>query len=201
MTTLPHISGTRLLIDRLEKKAQVYRRALQRLEVPDKPYEQIVITTPEVNTLENLILQLSREIAGISEPQEEIWERSHPYCSRNEQASSEPGDIEYFRWFLIWLQQCRAYLDFLEGYISTTGGPRKADEQTVGAIPAVVQPYDVALSFAGPDRKHAKPRGHSFFVASNEALRKRVGITKGISLLRPQCACRLARRRTRIELR
>ncbi|MBU6385842.1 MAG: TIR domain-containing protein [Planctomycetes bacterium] len=156
MTTLPQISGTRFLIDRLEKKAQTYRRALQRIEIPDKPFEQVAITKAEVNTLENLILQLSREIAGISEPQQEIWERSHPYCSRNEQASSEPGDIEYFRWFLIWLQQCRAFLDFLEGYTSATGGPRKADEQTVGATSSVNQPYDVALSFAGPDRKHAK---------------------------------------------
>jgi hypothetical protein len=156
MTTLSQIAGTRLLIDRLEKKAQEYRYALQRIAIPKKTYEQIVITKPEVNILENLILQLSREITGISEPPQNIWERSHQYCSRNEQSSSEPVDIEYFRWFLIWLQQCRSYLDFLEGYTSTTGGPRKGDEPAVGTFPAVDQPYDVALSFAGPDRKHAK---------------------------------------------
>lgn len=159
-SSLQEIAGINSSLNRLEKRIKAYREILLKMKL-EEPYEaddSVQITEGEVQTIESLILRLARRITG-TDPQEAEWETLHPYCSRNEEKKEKwvSQNYEYFRWALMWIEKTRTYVEYLEGMESATG----KSQLTTSTVPGVSEEselplYDVALSFAGEDRAHAR---------------------------------------------
>jgi hypothetical protein len=162
-STLEELNGAKRTLDRLEHRATKYREYLKAmwLDLPrdNSSMESVALTTGEVETVEGIITMLARRITG-EDPSLELWEQAHPYCSRNE--AKYPGawaeqNVEYFKWFLIWIQKTRTYLDYLTGCVDAVGAERQSDVAGLQSrSDEPVQAYDVALSFAGEDREYAQ---------------------------------------------
>lgn len=158
-SSVQQISGTIKALDRLEVRVRAYRETLrvylygsqdERSEV-SKGFEDIRIKEGEVEIVESLIRRLALRITG-AVPDPEEWEKLHQYCSRKEEGQGNwfAQNYEYFRWALYWIERTRSYLEFLNGCQSLTGTPQ-ANTQTDHDVE-----YDVAMSFAGEDREHAR---------------------------------------------
>ena len=158
-SSVQEIVGLNKALDRLEARIKTYRAILLDMSIGksvDAKTEDVVITEGEVETVEGLVRRLARRVTGV-EPAESEWEPLHQYCSRNEKKEKEWADqnYEYFRWALIWLQKTRTYLEYLSGLQEAEGEPREANAPASGSVGEVPR-YDVALSFAGEDRIHAR---------------------------------------------
>jgi len=91
------------------------------------------ISEGEVRLIENLIIDVSKEITGHL-PDKNIWEKSHKYCSKNEQSKEDwtSQQIEYFKWFKHWLSLSLTYVKYLSGFqreILTESVEYKSDEK------------------------------------------------------------------------
>jgi hypothetical protein len=161
VSTVQEISGVHKALDRLEQRIKSYRSALNDtiLNKDGRPdFDATAITEGEVETIEALIDRLARRLSGMP-PNRREWEPMHDYCSRNE--GKEEGwaaqNYEYFRWALMWVAKSRTYVEYLSGLQVAEGEPRGGESQPVSTGPLQSVPrYDVALSFAGEDRDHAR---------------------------------------------
>jgi TIR domain len=159
-STIQELVGLGKALDRFEERVKSYRKLLFETYVNHPrsgDVEQMAINRGEIDTIEGLIRRLAVRITG-AEPLEVEWEPLHPYCSRNEDKKNGWAlqNYEYFRWALMWLQKTRIYLDYLSGCQAAAGETRSSQvSQSDGVVEADVT-YDVALSFAGEDRAHAR---------------------------------------------
>lgn len=161
-SSVQELVGVRKALDLLEARVKAYRKLLLELSLdhhPEGDIETIAISVGEVETIESLIRRLARRVTG-AEPQQDEWEPMGPYCSRNEDKGKggwADQNYEYFRWALLWIQKTRAYVEYLGGIQSAEGEPRAEGGPTgVAEARDDVPQYDVALSFAGEDREHAR---------------------------------------------
>lgn len=160
-STIQELLGLSKTLDKLEQRVVAYRKLLLDMSLErhsEGDIERIAITRGEMETIEALILRLARRMTGV-DPDAAEWEPMHSYCSRNEEKKKEWADqnYEYFRWALMWIQKTRIYVEYLSGLQSAEGVPRETElpHFDVMAEPDVPR-YDVALSFAGEDRAHAR---------------------------------------------
>lgn len=154
--------GVNKALDRLERRIETYRAFLlemSRDRHPSGDIEKIAITDGEVETVEALIIRLSKRSTG-ARPVKREWEAMHPYCSRNERKDLgkwSDQNYEYFRWSLLWIQKTRAYVEYLSGLQNAEAEPRHAKAKITNQTIAIEAPqYDIAISFAGEDRAHAR---------------------------------------------
>lgn len=150
--------GISRALDRLERRIVQYRKVLNDM-LMDRPMpensESLAITTGEVETIEALVLKFANDVAGRL-PERPEWEPLHPYCKRNEDKKEgwAKQNYEYFRWALLWIQKTRTYIEFLDGsrvdLVRDGASSRSTPEKRTDTM------YDVALSFAGEDRAHAR---------------------------------------------
>jgi hypothetical protein len=161
-STVQELLGLSKALDQLEQRISTYRAYLLQMALENHPagdIEQIAITTGEVDTVEALVLGLARRISG-AEPEPAVWEPMNPYCSRNAEKGQRnwaSSNYEHFRWALLWIQKTRTYLEYLGGLQAAAGDPRDAARPPSEVASAEGMPrYDVALSFAGEDRGHAR---------------------------------------------
>lgn len=161
-SSVQELIGLGKALDRLETRVKAYRALLREMSF-DRPVngdiEDIAISTGEVETVEALVRRFARRVTG-SEPDQSEWEPLRPYCSRNEEKGKDgwaSQNYEYFRWALLWLQKTRTYLEYLSGLQAAEGEPHESEAQVPNMGVAGEAPkYDVALSFAGEDRSHAR---------------------------------------------
>ncbi len=152
--------GLTKALDRLEARIKAYRAILLEMSLGRSvkaTNEDDAISTGEVETVEALVRRLACRVTG-EEPNESEWEPLHPYCSRNQAKkiwSWAEQNYEYFRWALLWLQKTRTYLEYLSGLQVAEGEPHGVDP-ALSSGEAEAPRYDVALSFAGEDRGHAR---------------------------------------------
>lgn len=158
VSTVQEVSGVNAALDNLEQRIIAYREFLLRCE---GDIERVAITEQEVDIVEAMIRRLAQRITG-NDPDAALWESMSAYCSRNNPKA--PDNLwkpyrsrEYFRWGLLWVQNTRTYLRYLSGMQSAVGDPRVRSVAPSGAEPEPDLPqYDVAFSFAGEDREHAR---------------------------------------------
>lgn len=159
-SSVQELAGLTKALDRLEARIKSYRVMLldKSLGNPvSAASEDAAISTGEVETVEALVRRFARRVTG-TDPIEEEWEPLHPYCNRNEdkgQRDWASQNYEYFRWALIWLQKTRTYLEYVSGLQAAEGEPRMFGLSPSSAEEEIPR-YDVALSFAGEDREHAR---------------------------------------------
>ena len=156
----PHAAesaGIVAALDRLEKRLVKHRQALADViasEGASGRYAETEVTEAEVETVERLIEALAKRVTG-REPEVSAWERMHSYCSRKEKKGLPDfyaQNYEYFRWAIMWIEMARTYVQFLAGY-----GPLPAsDEESRNDDAKTANEFDVALSFAGEDRRDAE---------------------------------------------
>src|SRR5215831_13292463 len=156
MSSLQEIAGIRQMLDRLEQRTIAFREVLLNMSLGNSAgegAEKKAIKNAEVEPIENVIVDLANRLTG-GDPQPGMWERSHPYCSRNEakgKSSWGAQNYEYFQWFLYWIEMSRTYLEFLAGYQSASGEPRSSSAVASAPMPGSPRvssdrrPYDVAL--------------------------------------------------------
>lgn len=178
-SSVQELIGVSKAIDGLERRIKAYRKLLLDMSVgrsPEGDMDTTAITTGEVETIEALIHRLARRLTG-AEPDQAEWEPMHSYCSRNEQKGQRgwaEQNYEYFHWGLIWIQKTRTYVEYLGALQVAEGEPRAAEPRLPAANdPIGIPQYDVALSFAGEDRMHARKlaellRDHGFSVFYDE---------------------------------
>ena len=159
-SSVQEISGLSKALDRLEARIKAYRTILLDMSLGRSvraTNEDDAISVGEVETVEALVRRLARRLTG-AEPDRSEWEPMHPYCSRNEDKDKDgwaEQNYEYFRWALLWLQKTRTYLEYMGGIQSAEGDPQR-ERRSATDVDAEIPEYDVALSFAGEDREHAK---------------------------------------------
>jgi hypothetical protein len=158
-SSVQELVGLTKALDRFQARIKSYRAILLDMSLGRSvkaTNEDDAISTGEVETIEALVRRFARRVTG-AEPAESEWEPLHPYCSRNEEKKESWADqnYEYFRWALLWLQKTRTYLEYLSGLQAAEGEPRGAD-MALSSAEADTPRYDVALSFAGEDRVHAR---------------------------------------------
>jgi hypothetical protein len=160
-SSVQELLGVNRALDRLEMRTKAYRKYLQDRILgsnPEGDIEQLAIAKGEVETIESLIRRISRRLLG-AEPDQAEWEPMHEYCSRNETKENDwaKQNNEYFRWALLWIQKTRTYVEYLSGLQHASGEPRVADTKSSEVeVKHDLPRYDVALSFAGEDRVHAR---------------------------------------------
>lgn len=159
-SSVQQYEGITKSLDRFEGRIKKYRAVLynilmNRSEAEGSDPDTVPITDGEVETTEALVRDFAIRVNG-SEPSISLWEPLHPYCSKNEQRQDgwAEQNHEYFRWALLWVQKTRMYLEYLSG-IELAEGVRlvKPNGRSEGVER---EQYDVALSFAGEDREHAR---------------------------------------------
>jgi hypothetical protein len=165
VSTIQQINGLEVALNRLEARVKRYREVLADQMYGrggDSKIEDVAPTKAEVGSIEALIVALAIRIEG-QPPVPPVWEPMHQYCSREEEKHEHWGwaeqNHEYFRCALLWLQGTRSYLSYLSGLDSAVGQPapeRQPSGGTSKAPPLAITNYDVALSFAGEDRKYAR---------------------------------------------
>jgi hypothetical protein len=157
VSTVQEYHGLAKALDRLEDRVVAYRKLLLNMSLGYKTegdIERIAITNGEVETIEAMIRRYSRRVTG-DEPLEEEWELMGQYCSKNEAKKEEWADqnYEYFRWALLWIQKSRTYIEYLSGLQSAVGD---IVGSSITSTDRSSTRHDVALSFAGEDREHAR---------------------------------------------
>lgn len=158
-SSVQELAGLTKALDRLESRIKAYRVILLDESLGRSvraTNEDDAISTGEVETIEALVRRFARRVTG-NDPAESEWESLHPFCSRNEdkRGSWAQQNYEYFRWAILWIKKTRMYLEYLSGSQSAEGEPRGLGMATSGAEGDMPR-YDVALSFAGEDRDHAR---------------------------------------------
>jgi hypothetical protein len=159
-SSVQEFSGLTKSLDRLEARTKSYRAILLDMSLGRSvkaTNEDDAISTGEVETVEALVRRFAHRVTG-ADPAESEWEPLHPYCSRNEDKGKRDWatqNYEYFRWALLWLQKTRTYLEYLSGMQAAEGEPRGFG-MAPSSAEADIPRYDVALSFAGEDRDHAR---------------------------------------------
>jgi hypothetical protein len=162
ISSVQEVIGLQKALDRLQVRIKAYREYLGEMVFGDRPtgdIDDLAIAVGEVETIDALVRRLARRVTG-ADPEEAEWEPMHPYCSRNEQkgqGSWAKQNYEYFRWGLLWLQKTRTYVEYLSGLQQAEGKPRIAGTRALNeTVKNELPSYDVALSFAGEDRNHAR---------------------------------------------
>lgn len=162
VSTIQEYHGLAKALDRLEERVVAYRKLLLDMSLGYKTegdIELIAISNGEVETIEAMIRRYSRRVTG-DEPLEEEWELMGQYCSNNEEKKKEWADqnYEYFRWALLWIQKSRTYIEYLSGLQSAVGDSTDKPINSDNSALSDKSPtrYDIALSFAGEDREHAR---------------------------------------------
>lgn len=165
--TPPAIAGLRQMLDRLQDRAEAYRAFLKQMVFGVTPLhsESIALSTGEVESVEHLISELSTKLPG-GPPAQALWEPSHPYCHRNEDKNHDgwaEQNVEYFRWFLMWIEKTRGFLDFLEGFASARqdldlSPIEREAERAVSTISTDQSPLlqSVFISYGSPDSEFAQ---------------------------------------------
>lgn len=160
VSTAQEFIGLNKALDRLEVRIKQYRKIQRKMMDGQDPgdWEQARITVGEVEIIETLVRRMAEKVLG-SNAQEIEWESLHTYCSRhqgNEEDFSR-RNYESLRWALIWIEKTRTYIEYLSG-MQSVGNEHKNIENTTYANELASQSprYDVALSFAGEDRHHAR---------------------------------------------
>ncbi len=159
-SSVQELAGLTKALDRLDARIKAYRAILLDMSLGHSvkaTNEDAAISAGEVETVEALVRRFARRVTG-ADPAEAEWEPLHPYCSRNEdknRGSWADQNYEYFRWALLWLQKTRMYLEYVSGIQAAEGEPRRFGIAASSAE-AETPWYDVALSFAGEDREHAR---------------------------------------------
>jgi hypothetical protein len=158
-SSVQELIGLIKALDRLEARIKAYRVTLQDMVLGRSrkaTNDDDGISKGEVETVEALIRRFARRVTGV-DSDASAWEPLHTYCSRNEIKKERWAEqnYEYFHWALIWIQKTRTYLEYLSGLQAAVGEPRGVD-MDVSIESAVIPRYDVALSFAGEDRDHAR---------------------------------------------
>jgi hypothetical protein len=163
-TSIEQIAGIRRMMNTLEESVKTYQKYLHREYLllqgsprsPEGNPQPRLITNAETESLEEMIREVSRRITGTDDIPAGVWELSDSFIRKHSDTSEDnfgvKGNIDYFRWFFIWIQKTRAYIDFLEGSADATGGGRTI----IGKMDSLTQAYNVALSFAGEDRLVAR---------------------------------------------
>ena len=121
-------------------------------------YKAARISDGEVETIEALVRNIAMRIVGRN-PHEKEWESLRSYCSRHagEKEDFFSQNHEFLRWALMWIEKTRTYLEYLSGMQSAKGEPKNMDNTSYSDKFATQSTlYDVALSFAGEDRHHAR---------------------------------------------
>jgi hypothetical protein len=163
ISTVQQIKGLEAALNRFETRIKRYREVLSDQifgRGGDSKMEDVAPTTAELTSIESLITALATRIEG-QPPVPPVWEPMHQYCSREEEKHANWGfaeqNYEYFRCALLWLQATRGYLTYLSGLDSAVGQPAQERSPHAGTPqPPSITNYDVALSFAGEDRKYAR---------------------------------------------
>lgn len=158
LPVLAQIDGLHAMLDRLERHAKRVQSEIGAFQLGKTSTFDADVSEAEIEGIEALVEGLSLQITG-EEPLEALWERQKWFVRRltDEYFEKYPAQetisanrLYYQHHFLvIWVQKTRAYLTFLLGVI----GPAAAIPQRPAEAGA---PYDVALSFAGDDRVHAR---------------------------------------------
>jgi hypothetical protein len=159
ISSVQELVGLNKALDRLELRIKAYRAillAMSQGRSVKASNEDDAISSGEVETIDSLVRRFARRVTG-AEPADSEWKPLHAYCSSNEGKKEgwAEQNYEYFRWALLWLQKTRTYLEYLSGLQAAEGEPRAADMVPSGSEPDAPR-YDVALSFAGEDRTHAR---------------------------------------------
>ena len=160
LSSVQQLNGIVKALDRLQDRAKSHREALKdylfgvpsNRDAASRRVEDSQITTGEVQTVELLIRRFALRVTG-DDPDPDLWDELRPYCSRNEEKVKDgrlAQNYEYFRWGLMWVEKTRSYLEYLSGCQSATGTSQTIENNNDGLK------YDVALSFAGEDRHHAR---------------------------------------------
>jgi hypothetical protein len=155
-------AGLTRALDHFQERVVAYRKllsSLSRREQDDQrpDIELVAITEGEVETLEALIVAFAQRVTGAA-PDPKVWGPLHPYCSRNKESKEgwAEQEHEYFRWALLWIQKTRTYIAYLAGGPSAASQVQRPDRPVMPPAPEGAKEYDVALSFAGEDRLHAR---------------------------------------------
>jgi hypothetical protein len=165
VSTVQQIKGLEVALSRLESRIKRYREVLSDQifgRGGDSKMEDVAPTKAEVTSIESLIVALATRIEG-HPPVPAVWEPMHDYCSREEEKHAHwswaEQNHEYFRCSLLWLQGTRGFLAYLSGLDSAVGQPAQeratAGDGATSERPSITN-YDVALSFAGEDRRYAR---------------------------------------------
>jgi hypothetical protein len=115
---MSNIQGIAIALNSLEERVDSHIRFLMKMKFNEDTEDEIDgISEGEVRLIENLIIDASKEITG-TEPQENIWEESHNYCSKNLQSKKDwtSEQIEYFKWLKHWFSLSRTYIKYLSGF-------------------------------------------------------------------------------------
>jgi len=161
VSSIQEYKGISKALDRFEGRVVAYREFLQNKMLELKTngdVELLVIATGEVEALESMIHRFSLRVTGM-EPENVEWEVMDSYCSRNQSKKEgfSAGNHEYFRWALLWIQKSRNYIEYLDGVDSAIGVTSVTNSEVGNSDRDISNTsYDIALSFAGEDRKHAR---------------------------------------------
>jgi len=154
---MTNLTGIKKAVGLLDNRIDGYISTLKKLKNNENPNDGVqAISKGEVETVENLIIKAAKMLTN-SEPEKELWIRSHEYCSLNETKFEgwTEQNLEYFRWLKFWIQKSYTYLEFLEGFneekitFSITNDVKEISK---------IQIKDVFICHASEDKKtHIEP--------------------------------------------
>jgi hypothetical protein len=163
-STIQEISGIHRTLDRLQERIQTYRQFLF-AQIKGEPVQTdldaVGITIDEVRMADELIKRLAQQITG-TEPDVALWTPIEDYVSaRTTRRSADwrENQLDYFEQASCWIQMSRGYVEYLGGLQTVVGDPEAANPPgaaTSNNNESSLPQYDVALSFAGEDRRYAR---------------------------------------------
>jgi len=180
-STLQQIAGCNAALARLQDRVVVWQNWCLETShgLSPKGGPNIPITTSEVELIEIAVTTLHKRITGDSVIPEHLWQSSGPYERRFEQKQNEywRQQVEGCRVKLLWINQTQAFVQYLEG---CSGVPNQPSPHSIlmqdNDANGIGIEYDVAISFAGPDRPIAatlaeeiRSRGFRVFYDEYEA--------------------------------
>jgi hypothetical protein len=119
VTAIPEhrVAGAQRALDLLEKRVKEFKAWCHQAAHGAPPAQQpSEISSGEVETIEQLVREIARDITGSDAMSESLWEPSRPFCRKIERPVGEywAQQDEYFRCFLLWIDKTRMYLTSLD---------------------------------------------------------------------------------------
>jgi hypothetical protein len=114
------VAGVQQMLDLLEKRVREYKAWCRRASQGSPPAQQpSEISVGEVETVEQLIHDISRDFTGSDIVNKNIWEASNSFCRKIERKCGEfwAQQEEYLRCLLLWIATTRMYLTYLDGQV------------------------------------------------------------------------------------
>ena len=115
---MTNIQGIANALNSLEDRVDSHTLYLNKMKFGKERNNEVDgISEGEISLIENLIIDAAEDITGVK-PKQEIWEKAHGYCSKNEDKKNEwtSQQIEYFKWMKHWFSLSRTYLNYLAGF-------------------------------------------------------------------------------------